>query len=483
MEVRHNTKLIEQALEHVVRRASIPLMEAESRSQEADARAAADRARARSITWISISAAMAVILIGIGIAYNLTLQKEFVQEASQEQKGVGATRDAGNLPPSNKESTSTSKQPSTMTTGSEPSRGPVVTEFSKFSSRKVSVAGRSFLVTVGHHFQTESDKSWSYAWCYTSPTFLGVQYKVDLAERSSPSMSPTGLLSADKTLSTAGLTREEGFALASACPWIDRTFSIDQIIPKPDEVNPFRTESTVFRRVDGVLRVSGSISAGFTDRIPKESFTKLVIDSPGGSLVEALRAGGWIRENGKSVEVERTCFSACSLILAGGNERSVLPAAKVGVHRFSNSTPTVKDLDLAQQMSGEILAYLRRMGVEPDLFQAMVSVPAHDMRYLTRNEMEKWKLISSRSELPPLPPEIFIPSALSRFQEIDDTDIPGNDFETLTGVSYDVCISACRATQQCRAFTFNVSAKWCFLKSEAAQRLIFNGAQSGIKIQ
>jgi hypothetical protein len=47
-------------------------------------------------------------------------------------------------------------------------------------------------------------------------------------------------------------------------------------------------------------------------------------------------------------------------------------------------------------------------------------------------------------------------------------DYPGNDLKTVKNTSLAACIAACTGEPQCKAFTFNTRAKWCFLKSAEA---------------
>ncbi|MEP6192966.1 MAG: alpha-2-macroglobulin family protein [Nitratireductor sp.] len=60
-----------------------------------------------------------------------------------------------------------------------------------------------------------------------------------------------------------------------------------------------------------------------------------------------------------------------------------------------------------------------------------------------------------------------------------DSDYYGFDLRTERDVSLDQCKAACLADPACRAFTFNTSAKWCFLKSDYNQLNPFPGAIAG----
>jgi len=59
------------------------------------------------------------------------------------------------------------------------------------------------------------------------------------------------------------------------------------------------------------------------------------------------------------------------------------------------------------------------------------------------------------------------------------TDLPGYDYSVLKNVDVDACEAACSDDRICRAFTYNESANWCFLKSEVGTESAFTGATSG----
>lgn len=59
------------------------------------------------------------------------------------------------------------------------------------------------------------------------------------------------------------------------------------------------------------------------------------------------------------------------------------------------------------------------------------------------------------------------------------TDLPGFDYSVLKDVTVEACEAACQDDRICRAFTFNETAGWCFLKGEAGPETPFDGATSG----
>jgi uncharacterized protein YfaS (alpha-2-macroglobulin family) len=60
-----------------------------------------------------------------------------------------------------------------------------------------------------------------------------------------------------------------------------------------------------------------------------------------------------------------------------------------------------------------------------------------------------------------------------------DSDYFGFDLRTVQNVTLDQCKTTCIGDKQCRAFTYNTKAKWCFLKSDFSRINPFPGAVAG----
>ncbi|RYE86545.1 MAG: hypothetical protein EOP19_06555, partial [Hyphomicrobiales bacterium] len=79
------------------------------------------------------------------------------------------------------------------------------------------------------------------------------------------------------------------------------------------------------------------------------------------------------------------------------------------------------------------------------------------------------------------------PAASTGFSVLYDIDLPYNDFRSgisergLKGIGMDGCLAACSADSRCQAFTYNVSARVCFLKTSGGNPTPFNGAVSGVR--
>jgi hypothetical protein len=122
----------------------------------------------------------------------------------------------------------------------------------------------------------------------------------------------------------------------------------------------------------------------------------LDIDSGGGSVESAMRAGDAIGENDWTLWVrsDSVCHSACVLLLAAGDMRVVV--GPVGVHRMIRVKSTAtsrKELgEELRRLSDELRNYLERNGASIEVYDLMTTVPNRTLRILTDDELEKFGL-------------------------------------------------------------------------------------------
>lgn len=128
----------------------------------------------------------------------------------------------------------------------------------------------------------------------------------------------------------------------------------------------------------------------------------VVFASPGGNIVKAIELGRLIRSYRLSTFQPRglECSSACTLAFLGGVERFAEPGA-LGVHKSSFSGQMSLDANAAvsavQQITAEVIGYMLQMGVDPALLQLSLQYENDDIRYLSRSEMEHYRVVSSNS--------------------------------------------------------------------------------------
>ena len=70
-------------------------------------------------------------------------------------------------------------------------------------------------------------------------------------------------------------------------------------------------------------------------------------------------------------------------------------------------------------------------------------------------------------------------AAERRIVLIEDADYFGSDYKAISDVDLEACKATCLDDPVCQAFTYNVSANWCFLKSDFGDLQSFSGAIAG----
>ncbi|MBD1546602.1 SH3 domain-containing protein [Roseibium aggregatum] len=150
--------------------------------------------------------------------------------------------------------------------------------------------------------------------------------------------------------------------------------------------------------VRGTFAWEDSLSS-FRQTVRSNHATVVSFASGGGNVTKAMELGREIRLLGLSTLQLRSleCASACALAFMGGVQRYAEPGA-IGVHKSSFSPDAALDVDTAvsavQELTAEIVAYMAEMGIDPRLLQVALKTEANDMRYLSGQEMEQFKLTS-----------------------------------------------------------------------------------------
>ena len=141
--------------------------------------------------------------------------------------------------------------------------------------------------------------------------------------------------------------------------------------------------------------------------VPAESWVTL--NSPGGNLFEGMELGRIIRKynlrtnigrrkvnsSGQFDSVAGGCFSACTLAYAGGSFRFLNSGSHFGIHRFAFTSPQKNESDIAQIASASIVAYLRSMDIDPDLFTLSTKAGASEIYEPSKQEMERLNVVTN----------------------------------------------------------------------------------------
>lgn len=162
----------------------------------------------------------------------------------------------------------------------------------------------------------------------------------------------------------------------------------------------------------GTLTLTGSIDPGsagrFADEIAArgEYVSVVLLDSPGGSVDDALTMGRLIRQRGLSTKVANggLCASSCPIIFASGTERLAGRDAAIGVHQIYAAALSATPVDAlsvagvamadAQSVTADITRHLSLSGVDPALWLHALETPPDQLYYFTPAEMDALRLVT-----------------------------------------------------------------------------------------
>jgi hypothetical protein len=162
----------------------------------------------------------------------------------------------------------------------------------------------------------------------------------------------------------------------------------------------------------GVLELTGTIDPGAAKRVVDEitahgEYVKTIaLNSPGGSVEDALEIGHLIRGHGYATTVPAgaLCASSCPLVLAAGVERTADAKAAIGVHQVYASVlggdiPTGAQaagfgMAAAQKMTATVSRYLAEMGVDPALWLHALDTPPGSLYFLSPEEQRDFRLVT-----------------------------------------------------------------------------------------
>ena len=149
----------------------------------------------------------------------------------------------------------------------------------------------------------------------------------------------------------------------------------------------------------------------------------LLLDTPGGDPLAAMRMGRLAREAGAAAIVTGRCASACIYLFAGAVERYA-PEHAIGIHqttltRFVAGVGIVEVAASASDFAREATRYVRdesrryfqAMGVAENFHRDMQAVAARDMRWLTTAELNRFGMAVAGAALPATRGDVFAQAA------------------------------------------------------------------------
>jgi hypothetical protein len=194
-------------------------------------------------------------------------------------------------------------------------------------------------------------------------------------------------------------------------------------LPQPDGA---MAKPMTFELVGGgKLMASGTITPGISEAFAAEvnkrgDYVKtVVLNSPGGSVSDALAMGRLIRDKKFATEVEagKYCASSCPLVFAGGLERRAGDRAVIGVHQVAaigsdSHGPPRDEMDVAQRISARCQRYLGDMGINLQAWVHAMETP-HDRLFIFKPDELKSLNIVTTGATPAASPTQAAPASAS----------------------------------------------------------------------
>ena len=186
-----------------------------------------------------------------------------------------------------------------------------------------------------------------------------------------------------------------------------------RLVPLPQSEGALAKPMTFELVGGGRLMASGTITPGVSQSFAAEAerhseyIRTVVLNSPGGSVTDALAMGRLIREKRFATEVEagKYCVSSCPLVFAGGVDRRAGEKATIGVHqmtamRSAANGPPRDAMSVAQNISARCQRYLGDMGVSLQVWVHAMETP-HDRLFVFKtDELKSLNLVTAAAVAP-----------------------------------------------------------------------------------
>ena len=169
----------------------------------------------------------------------------------------------------------------------------------------------------------------------------------------------------------------------------------------------------------GKLMATGTITPGISEAFAAEvsrrgDYIKTVaLNSPGGSVADALTMGRLIRERRFSTEVEagKYCASSCPLVFAAGIERRAGDRAAIGVHQVAAISsaangPPRDEMSVAQNISARCQRYLADMGVNLQVWVHAMETPPDRLFVFKPDELKSLNMVTATPASTPAAPPV-----------------------------------------------------------------------------
>jgi hypothetical protein len=186
-------------------------------------------------------------------------------------------------------------------------------------------------------------------------------------------------------------------------------------LPRPD--GALAGPMTFDLESGGKLMATGTITPGISQSFAAEvgkrgDYIKtVVLNSPGGSIDDALAMGRLIRDKKFATEVEagKYCASSCPLVFAGGVERRAGDRATIGVHqvaaiRSATGGPPGEGMSVVQNISARCQRYLGDMGISLQVWVHAMETPHDKLFVFQPDELKSLNMVTTAPAALTAPP-------------------------------------------------------------------------------
>ena len=194
-------------------------------------------------------------------------------------------------------------------------------------------------------------------------------------------------------------------------------------MPQPDGAmaKPMTFELVSGGRLMATGTITPGISEAFAAEVNKRGdyIKTVVLNSPGGSVGDALAMGKLIREKKLATEVAagKYCASSCPLVFVGGVERRAGDNASIGVHQvfaMAGDVSAVRDgMNEAQRISARCQRYLGDMGVNLQMWVHAMETPKEKLFIFKPDELKSLNIVTAATA-PTVPSAPLSPQAKPR---------------------------------------------------------------------
>jgi hypothetical protein len=145
------------------------------------------------------------------------------------------------------------------------------------------------------------------------------------------------------------------------------------------------------------LEFSGGITFGVTQELERflnamAGVRTVRLNSNGGRILEAQRMSDLISSRNLATFVARDCLSACTIVFLGGNERFMLPTARLGFHQPAFRGMTASDRHAAIATERQRLQL--RFGLSAAFAARANSAPPGGMWYPDKDELMRERVVT-----------------------------------------------------------------------------------------